>query len=228
MWRHTIDHFQTLRPVIAPNAADLISDGATMEHIADLAALALDAVEEGCGAIVVGLSMGGYIAAEFAARFPKRLLGLVLCDTRASAETPEGRVARDAMIASVRSHGVVHGTAPLVAKILHDPSRALAAEVAKMVEEQDPDSVVACIEAMRDRRDHNATIRALNIPFLVLSGENDVLAPVEVEQATAALNPRGRYVHIPKSGHVPPLENPAAFNDALDEFLGSDLGVSSS
>ena len=46
------------------------------------------------------------------------------------------------------------------------------------------------------------------------------LAPRLVEEALAALNPQGRYMEIPRSGHVPPLENPTAFNAALDDFLG--------
>lgn len=221
MWRHTVDHFSMAHPTVAPNAVDLVGDGASMAAMASWAINALDASQPGASAIVIGLSMGGYIAAELVANYPKRVRGLVLCDTRAGAETAEGKAGRDAMIKAVREHGVVPGTAPLVAKLLHDPPRALATEVARMVEDQSVEAIIACVEAMRDRRDHTATIRSLDVPMLVISGEYDVLAPVEVEQALASLNPRGRYVQIADAGHVPPLEKPEAFNAALSEFLDS-------
>lgn len=219
MWRHTLGHFSADRTVVAPNAADLLRDGPSMQTMAAQAVAALDAVHPAASAIVVGLSMGGYVAAELVAQFPQRVHALVLCDTRAGAEPPEGRSGRDTMIDAVRRHGVVHGTAPLVAKLLYDPPRALAAEVAKMVEQQSVETTVACIEAMRDRRDHTATLRRIDVPLLVISGEYDPIAPVEVEEALAALNSRGRYVQIPGAGHVPPLEKPDAFNNALKQFL---------
>jgi pimeloyl-ACP methyl ester carboxylesterase len=119
----------------------------------------------------------------------------------------------------VRAHGVAHATAPLVEKLLHDPSRALMSEVDHMVDDQKPEVIIACIEAMRDRSDLTETIRRLAVPLLVLAGEHDAIAPPDVEAALAALHPNGRLVLIQNSGHVPPLENPEAFNAALDGFL---------
>ena len=123
------------------------------------------------------------------------------------------------MIDATRRHGVTHGTAPLLARMLHDPTRALMAEVQSIVDDQDPEVVIACIEAMRDRRDNMHTMRTLTVPFVVIAGEYDTLAPRLVEEALARLNPQGYFVEIPHSGHVPPLENPAAFNTALEAFL---------
>jgi pimeloyl-ACP methyl ester carboxylesterase len=220
MWRHTVDHFSPRLRVIVPNAADLIANGATTAGMAAMALGALDAEAPGAPAVIVGLSMGGYVAAEFARAYPARLAALVMCDTTASGEPAESRGGRDAMIEAVRQHGVVHGTASLVAKLLHDPPPALASEVERIVREQEPAVIVACIEAIRDRRDNSDIMRHLSVPLLVLAGEHDVLAPQEVEEALAAMAPRGRFVVIPRSGHVPSLENPEAFNAALEEFLG--------
>jgi 3-oxoadipate enol-lactonase len=190
-----------------------------MAAMAHAALEALERAAPGEPAVVIGLSMGGYIAAEFVRSHPDRLAGLVMCDTRAGAESAEGRAGRDTMIDAVRRYGVTHGTAPLVERMLHDPPRALMSEVEAMVEQQDPEVVIACIEAMRDRRDNMAAIRSLTAPFVVIAGEYDELAPRLVEEALAHLTPHGRYVEIPRSGHVPPLENPEAFNAALEEFL---------
>jgi 3-oxoadipate enol-lactonase len=219
MWRHVVAHFGPKRRVIAPSARDLIASGATMPGMAAVALSALDSEAPGETAVVVGLSMGGYIAVEFAHAYPERLAALVLCDTRASAETSEGRANRDKMIAAARAHGVAHATAPLVEKLLHDPSRALKSEVDHLVDDQNPEVVIACIEALRDRSDHTETIRRLGAPLVVIAGEYDALAPPDVEAALAALNPGGKFVPIRDSGHVPPLENPEAFNAALDDFL---------
>lgn len=219
MWRHTTAHFTPHRTVVAPEAGELVADGGTMASMAEVALKALDREAAGAAAVVVGLSMGGYIAQEIAQAYPDRVAALVLCDTRAMADTPEARAGRDTMIAAVRRHGVSQGTASMIAKLLHDPSRALETEVEHMVDGQDPEVVIACLEAMRDRPDYSDTIRHLANPLLVLAGEYDVLAPRQVEEALASLNEGGRFVAIQKSGHVPPLENPEAFNAALDDFL---------
>lgn len=221
MWRHTVAHFSPKRPVVAPNANELVAAGPTMQGMAAQALEALDSVAPDKPAVVVGLSMGGYIAAEFARAYPNRVAGLVMCDTRAGAEPPEGRAGRDSMIEATREHGVTHGTAPLVARMLHDPPQALMAEVHAMVEAQDPEVVIACIEAMRDRRDNTGTICALSVPYIVIAGEHDALASRLVEESLAALNPKGRFVEIPRSGHIPPLENPSDFNAVLEKFLVS-------
>ena len=103
-----------LRGMGQSDAPDL---GYSMEtYAADLAAL-LDLL----GArdvVLVGLSMGGYVAFEFLRRWRERVRALVLVDTRAEADTPEGRMARDTSAATAREQGAEAVADAMLPKVL--------------------------------------------------------------------------------------------------------------
>jgi pimeloyl-ACP methyl ester carboxylesterase len=223
MWRPLVERFQHERVVVAPDAAEILcgpSGAPGMERMADGALRALEAVAPGARAVVVGLSMGGYAALEFAARHPGRIGALVLADTRATADNAEGRAARDAMIEAVRSDGVVHGTRATREKLLAPGASAnVSARVDEIIADGDVDVTVACLEAMRDRRDTTEVLKQLTVPVLVVRGEKDAIITAEAAEELAAAAPHGRLATIRRAGHVPPLECPAAFNAALTDFL---------
>ncbi len=226
MWRHTAAQYEASRIVLAPEAADLVKgamEEPTMGAMAEAAMRVLNSRAPGRKAVVAGLSMGGYIAMEFARRFPEHLAGLVLCDTRCRADTDEARANRDAMIEAVGERGVVEGTAPLVSKLLSPKAPvSVAEEIRSMVEAGQPEVVVALIRALRDRWDHCAALEAVAQPALVVRGEDDALAPLDVTEEMARRLPNSRLAEIPGAGHVPPLEAPAAFHKELDAFLADN------
>ncbi|HEY3265291.1 MAG TPA: alpha/beta fold hydrolase [Armatimonadota bacterium] len=217
MWRRAVESFGAQRDVIAPNAADLFhGEGShTIAAMADRAAALLN----GRSAVVCGLSMGGYVAQELVKRHPGQVVRLVLCDTRAAGDTEEARANRNAMIAAVREKGVTAGTAPLVSKLLYEAAEAVRTEVTSMVAEQNSEVIVACIEALRDRADNTGLLADIAVPTLVVSGEHDALSPPEIARALTNEIRNARLALIPASGHVPPMENPRAFNEALANFL---------
>src|SRR5204863_3778474 len=104
-----------------------IGGPASLEEFADDAAAVLDAAGVPMAA-VGGLSMGGYVALAFARRHPSRLAALVLADTRAGADSPEGKRARDEGIARVRSEGVAPFVAPQPARLLSPAAPASVRE----------------------------------------------------------------------------------------------------
>lgn len=226
MWRNTVAHFEKDRTVVAPEAADLVRgslESPSMEAMAYAAREALDRAAPGAKAVVVGLSMGGYMAMEFARHFPDRVAALVLCDTRCAADTDEARANRDTMIESVRERGVVEGTAPLVGKLLSPAAPdSVAGEVRAMVEQGGPEVIIALVRALRDRRDHCAALESVPHPALVVRGADDILALPETSEAMVRHLPNARAVVIPNAGHVPPMEAPDAFNAALKEFLAAN------
>lgn len=169
--------------------------------------------------ILGGHSMGGYVSFRLAARHPERLAGLVLIDTRAAPDSPEGVERRRAGMAEVRDGrrgaflermlpSLVAGDRPEVLEML----RAMAATV--------PDHVlVGCLDAMARRPDSRRLLRELDVPALVItSTEDQLLLPGEPEEMAAEL-PRGRLEVIPGAGHCPMLDHPEAFADALIRFL---------
>ena len=180
--------------------------------------------ELGLGAVVlVGLSMGGYIALAVARRHPEVLAGLVLADTRADPDSPEGRQTRSDQQAVVEERGDV---APLVDSLL---TRILAeagprhaevrATLGDMMRSTAPAAWIGALEAMKQRRDQTDLLPSISVPTLVVVGEHDGLAPVDVAEAMAKSIPGARLEIVPEAGHVSNLENPEVFNRVLSEFL---------
>lgn len=223
MWRHTLARFGGTREAVAPEAESLARDcmdEPSMTALASAAAAALDAHGIQRPAVIVGLSMGGYIALELARLHPRRVAALILCDTRCSADTPEARANRNSMIEAVRTSGVEEGVAPLVSRLLGPAAPEDAVQqIRAMVRDNRPDVVTALIKALRDRRDNCAVLDGFGEPGLAVRGEDDALAPRDVTEDMASRMARGSMVEIPRAGHVPPLEAPDAFNAALEAFL---------
>ena len=194
----------------------------SIERYADLVAALIQHL--GLGRVVlVGLSMGGYIALAVARRHAGVLAGLVLADTRADPDTPEGRQTRSDQQALVEERGDV---TPLVDGLL---TRVLAeagprhAEVGAllgdMMRSTAPAGWIGALEAMKQRRDQTDLLPQISVPTLVVVGESDALIPLEVAEAMAKAIPGARLEVVPDAGHVANLENPDVFNRVLAEFL---------
>lgn len=226
MWRHQVAGLAGWRR-IAPDlrgagqsdAPDLGYSMATYAN--DLAAL-LDALDIG-QVVLCGLSMGGYVAFEFLRRWPERVAGLVLMDTRADADTAEGRKNRDALIAGTRERGPAAVVEALLPKLLAEdaPTRApaLVAEVRQMTERTPVAGIVGALQAMRDRPDSTALLTGVTVPALVLVGEEDRLTPPDVAREMARALPSAELEVVVGAGHVPPMEQPAVVTARLARFL---------
>lgn len=177
-------------------------------------------------AVVCGLSMGGYIAMAMWRRYPDRIRGLVLCDTRAAADTDTSRAARNEMIALAQSAGASAVAAKqlpgMVGATTHASRPEIVAMMRDMLERQSVAGIVGALEALRDRPDSGPTLASVSVPTLVMVGEEDVLTPESDARAMIALLPvstSARLERIPDAGHVSCVERPAAVTHALAEFL---------
>jgi len=173
------------------------------------------------GAFVpVGVSMGGYLIFELWRQAPERIRALVLADTRATPETPEAREARDQLIGVAGEQGVRAVWERMRGKLLAPgaPPEAVA-RAEEIALEQPITSIVATLEAIRDRADSRATLPTIGVPALVLVGEEDTLTPPSAAEEIAAAMPNARLVLFPGCGHLPPLEKPQEFRSALLGFL---------
>jgi 3-oxoadipate enol-lactonase len=227
IWSHQVaalDGYRRIAPDLrGMGASDAPDLGYSMEiYAADLAAL-LDvlAVEE---VVLCGLSMGGYIAFECLRRWRHRVRGLVLMDTRAEADTAEGRKARDAAAALAREGGAEAVTESLLPQVLSRSTRTGASitveRVRGMMSSTPVPGLVGALAAMRDRPDSSPLLAELaGVPTLVMVGEEDALTPPDVARAMADRIPDAKLVTIPGSGHLPPVERPVETTRALLEFL---------
>lgn len=193
----------------------------TMERIADDGAYLLDQLSI-ARAVVHGCSMGGYAAFAFARRHARRLAGLVLQDTRAGADTPEGRAGRAALAAKVLEEGSAAAVDALLPKLLGETSHrerpALVATLRERILAASPRAIANGVHGLAARGDSRAMLPAISVPTLVLVGEEDVLTPPDEAKALAAAIPGARLEVIPRAGHLANLENPDAVNAALRAF----------
>jgi pimeloyl-ACP methyl ester carboxylesterase len=193
-----------------------------LEHIADVAAGLLDhlGVER---AVVGGVSMGGYAAFSFVRRYPERLLGLVLSDTRAPADTEEGRRARYEMMEVARREGSAEIARRMIPRLLGETTRrenpALVERVETIIESASPEGIARLLEALAERQDSTGLLGSISAPALVVVGEEDPIAtPAESAQMAAAI-PDARFAVIPRAGHLANMERPGQFEQAVEAFL---------
>jgi len=173
---------------------------------------------------LVGLSMGGYIAMAVARLAPERLAALVLCDTRAEADTEEGRQNREGMREALRTGGPGAVADAMVPRLLGPTSQrerpALGGLVRAMIERNGATGIDAAIVALMTRPDASAGLQGLACPTLVIAGAEDGLTPVETHARMQALIAGSRLEVIDGAGHLSNLERPDAFNAILHRFLG--------
>ncbi|GKS59485.1 alpha/beta hydrolase [Nitrospira sp.] len=174
-------------------------------------------------AILVGLSMGGYVALAFARLFPGRLNSLVLTDTRAQADSPEGRQGRFQLAQAAYERGAGAVADAMLPKLLSPKTRdtrpELVADVRHMIESMRLGGIVGDLMAMADRPDSLPLLGAIGCPTLVVVGADDQTTPVSDARLMAERIPGARLEIIPEAGHLPNLEQPSAFNACLDRFL---------
>jgi pimeloyl-ACP methyl ester carboxylesterase len=203
-------------------ASDKPKTGYAMIELADDVVRVADAL--GLGRFVLGgHSMGGYIALRIAAVRPERLAGLILVDTRAEADTPEGMQRRDASIGRIAAGEVSAFLDEFVAGLVGPSSKAraprLLEELRAIAADAAPDALTGCLAGMRDRPDSAALLPALDLPALVIVGHEDSLTPPASSRAMAAAMPKARLVEMASAGHTPSMERPIPTAEAILGFL---------
>ncbi len=173
--------------------------------------------------VLGGHSMGGYAALRLAAARPERLAGLILVDTRAEADTAQGRQRREEGIARIAAGEGSAFLDEFVAGLAGPSSRARAPRVLEelraIAAEAAPEALAGCLAGMRDRPDSGALLPSLDVPALVIVGQEDTLTPPASARAMAAALPRARLVEIASSGHTPSMERPIPTAEAILAFL---------
>lgn len=218
--------------VIAPDlrgfgTSPLAQDRVSMDTYADDVIALMD--DLGLGrAVVVGMSMGGYVLFNLLERYPQRLAGAVFSVTRAAADDAAGKLRRSALAQEV-AEGRPQAVVDAFKEILFAPQTLadqpeLVARVWGWLETTAPAGLIGGLLAMRDRRDALALLASIEVPALVIGAELDRAIPPEHSRAIAAGIPGAHLTILPGVGHMANLEAPDAFNGLLLEFLASLCG----
>jgi pimeloyl-ACP methyl ester carboxylesterase len=217
-----VDRARCIAPDLRGFGESTVAGPYSMDRYADDLADLLDAAHLD-RVVLTGLSMGGYVAFAFWRRHRERVRALVLADTRPGADSAEGRTKRGELIDLARSRGSGAVADAMIAGMVGASTREKNPEVAdsvhRMLASAPVEGVIGALEAMRDRPDSTATLGTIDVPTLVVVGEEDVLTPVAESRAMQRAIRGSRIEVIAGAGHVSNVERPAAFNHVLSEFL---------
>jgi pimeloyl-ACP methyl ester carboxylesterase len=170
--------------------------------------------------IPVGCSMGGYLIFELWRQAAARIPACVFIDTRAGADTPEVREGRDETIRILGEDGFEPFWKLQEPKLFGPDAPPDVVQRARAVAAEQPiTNLVATLQALGSRPDSSETASSLDVPALVIVGEEDVLTPPREAEQLVELLPIAQLVRLPGAGHLSPLEQPGRVNEELIVFL---------
>jgi 3-oxoadipate enol-lactonase len=174
-------------------------------------------------AILVGLSMGGYVSLAFYRRYAERVKGLVLADTRAQADSPEGRKARFHLAQTASRNGVAAVAEAMLPKLLGSTALKTRTElierVRRMILSTSVNGIAADLMAMAARPDSTSLLASVSCPTVVIVGEEDHTTPLSDARLIADGIPGAKLATIDSAGHLSNVEQPDSFNEIVMEFL---------
>lgn len=174
-------------------------------------------------AVFVGVSIGGYILFEFWRRFRERVTALAFCNTRAGADTEEGRKGRFDSVKQIEERGSEIFIDGLLPKLMGETTRKnrpdIVAEARTMAMAATGKGIIANQLGMAARPDSMATLATISVPTLCVGGGEDIPAPTaEIERIHQGIR-ESKLKVIQQAGHFAALERPEAFAEVLREFL---------
>lgn len=228
MWHGQVEELSREFRVITPDLrgfgqSDVTPGTVTMEQYADDLAALLDAMQIDQPVVFCGLSMGGYIAWQFFARHRLKLAALILCDTRAAADSAEAAAGRLKTANKVLAEGASVVAEAMLPKLFASVSLTQAIpgveQSRQVMLRTSPVGIAAALRGMAARPDFTARLGTLDLPTLLVGGAEDSIAPPAEMRGIAAAIPGARFIEIPAAGHMAPLEQPQPVNQAILDFV---------
>lgn len=228
MWVGQIDGLADACRVIAPDlrgfgASSVTTETVTMEQFADDLAALLDSLAISEPIVFCGLSMGGYVAWQFALRHPQKLAKLIVCDTRAIADSAEAAAGRLKMAEKVLAEGSQIAADAMQPKLFGPNTAAQQPQVVESTRQvmlrTKPAGIAAALRGMAQRPDVTSRLSEITVPTLVICGQHDGISPPAEMRGIADKLPNARFVEVPDVGHMAPLEAPALVNQEIRQFI---------
>jgi pimeloyl-ACP methyl ester carboxylesterase len=238
MWQSQIDHFSKRYQVIAPDlrgfgnskpVSSQLPRTISMKRYADDLNVMLNKLQIREPIVFCGLSMGGYIAWEFVRHYSERVSALILCDTRARADSAEIARGRRFMADGVVDAGTTVATRGMLDRMISSQTREssphIATGIQASIDATVPQAIAAAQRGMADRADSTDLLPLITVPTLFVCGEDDQITPVAEMELMAASVPGSRIEVIPGAGHMSPMEQPDLTNQAIDAFLQTAIAA---
>jgi pimeloyl-ACP methyl ester carboxylesterase len=171
----------------------------------------------------VGNSIGGYILFEFWRLFRERVTALALCDTRPQADSAEGRANRLKVAANVLEQGTEPFIESMIPKLMGRTTVSTRPDLVdgarRMMRRMSPEDISLVQRGMAERPDSVADLKTINVPTLIVIGEEDALSTVADGELMRQHIAGSQLKIIPKAGHYAPWEQPEAVGKILRQFL---------
>jgi pimeloyl-ACP methyl ester carboxylesterase len=227
LWNEQVSALSNSYRVITPDLRGLgeseaTPGAATMNRMAEDVAALLDHLEIP-RAVIGGLSMGGYVALAFYKQFPSRVRALVLADTRAQADTEEGKQTRHQQAEKALAEGMGGIADGMLPKLLTPDTVSKRPELVRRVRDMmlktKPEGAAGALLGMAERDDNRLLLSQITCPTLILVGEGDPITPVEDSETMHREIAGSRLVVLENAAHVSNLERTEQFNEELLRFL---------
>jgi pimeloyl-ACP methyl ester carboxylesterase len=174
---------------------------------------------------LVGNSIGGYAIFEFWRRNPERASALVLCNTKAQADTPDGRAGRLQAASEVMERGTEPFFESLLTKLMgattHSTRPDLVDGALRMMRKMSPEDVAMVQRGMAERPDSVETLKTINVRTLIVTGDEDTVTGVAEAELMQRNIPGSEMKVISKAGHYSPWERPEEVGRMIRQFLDS-------
>jgi 3-oxoadipate enol-lactonase len=227
MWHPQVDALKDTYRVITIDLgghgeSDIVLWNDSLDHYAKHVIQLLDHLGI-AQAVFVGLSMGGYTLFSIYRHYANRVKAMVLADTRAQADSEEGKAGRRSMAELAFSDGAPAIADLMLPKLLAPSTMEHHSEIVEQIRQMilhtSTAGIVVDLVAMAARPDSTDLLPTITCPTVVIVGEDDQATPVAESQYIAQRIPGSTLVTIPQAGHLSNFEQPAAFNQALNSFL---------
>jgi 3-oxoadipate enol-lactonase len=217
-------HYRVITPDLRGSGRSSITPGkVAVEQWADDLAAMLDALKITEPIVLGGLSMGGYVAFRFFQAHRSRLAGLILCDTKAVADTPQAAAGRLETAQRLEREGGQFLADTMLPRLLAPATLEGKPEVVDRLRQiilaGDPVGYAATSRGLAERPNFTPLLPKIDCPTLLIVGRQDAISTVAEMNAIARAIPGSRIIEIDNAGHVTPLEAPAEVTAAMEQFL---------
>lgn len=217
--------YRLILPDLRGHGESELGEGpATMDkHAADIMRVMNDA--DVGRAPLIGVSIGGYALFEFWRRYRGRVAALGLCNTKAPADNAEARAARLQAANEVLERGTERFFESMIPRLLSNTTRETRPDLVdgamRMLRKMSPEDVAQVQRGMAARPDSVETLKTINVPTLLVTGDEDVLTGVNEAQLMQQQLKGSQLRVIPRAGHYAPWEQPEGVGIVLRQFLDS-------
>ncbi len=218
-----VSRYRVILPDLRGHGDSGVGEGpATMEkHAADIAQV-LEREKVG-RAVFAGISIGGYVLFEFWRHYRGRVSAMVLCNTKAQPDSPEAKAARLQAAADVIERGTEPFFESMVPKLLGKTTRETRPDLVegalRMMRKMSPEDVALVQRGMAERPDSVPILRTINVPTLLLAGDEDILTGLPEAELMHQNIPGSQMKVIPHAGHYSPWEQSEQVGKLLRQFL---------